>query len=331
MRHGIRRLSVSTMVMAGVLAATIVAAPGVSAAPERGLRVDIRPVSLTVDGETATGRVYEPYRSTPGDLNPGSLVVAVHGHAGSAADFPDYLSSIVRRTGTPLLTMDQRSAESRWRTGDWNVWAGWRDTVTATRWYRDEHPDIRRTVLWGWSQGGLTSGLAAAYAPPGTYDYWVSTFGQADDFSSWLEGPLAAPDLRAQIERDAGDCAPWACPGAYIARSPALLAARITVRRTILLHGTADTLVPFTSSVEMRAALVAAGKSVSLYTVISGRDLDGTVAPAGHGVGPVFFESGCVVERLLLEDEPRNSDYLIDVANNINTAPDAPAGAKCAA
>lgn len=318
-------------VVAGVLAAMVVAAPTISAEPPSGLKVAVREVTLTVEGEPATGRVYEPYRDAPGDLAPRDLVVAVHGHAGSSADYPDYLGSIVRRTGAPLLSMDQRSNESVWRTGEWNVWAGWQDTVAATQWYRAEHPEIGRTVLWGWSQGGLTSGLAAAYAPPGTYDYWVDTFGQTDDFSSWLEGPLAGPDLRPQIERDAGNCTPLTCPGAYAARSPALMAARINVRRTIILHGTADPWVPYTSSLELRAALALAGKPVSMYTVVSGRDLDGSITPGSHGVGPVFFESGCAVERLLLNTEPPTTgDYLIDVGQGINTAPPAPANAKCA-
>ncbi|WP_067573372.1 alpha/beta hydrolase family protein [Nocardia acidivorans] len=303
----------------GVLAAMILAAPEVSA--ERPVRV--REVTLTVDGEQATGRVYEP------DGGARDLIVAVHGHAGSAADFPEYMASIAEHTGAALLTMDQRSATGRWRTGEWNVWAGWQDIVAATQWYRGEHPG-GRTVLWGWSQGGLTSGLAAAYAPPGTYDYWVDTFGQADDFTSWTEAPLAGPDLRPQIERDAGGCGPATCPAAYAARSPALQASRITVRRTVLLHGTADPLVPITSSLEMRAALATAGKPVSMYTVVSGRDLDGSVGPAGHGLGPVFYESGCVVERLLFDTEPPGPDFLVDAANGVDTAPPPPPNSKCA-
>ncbi|WP_297613826.1 alpha/beta hydrolase family protein [Nocardia sp.] len=315
----------------GVLAAMIVAAPAVSAETADNVRVAVHDVTLTVDGEQATGRVYEPYRDAPGDTDPRDLIVAVHGHAGSAADFADYMSSIARQTMAPLLTMDQRSAVSQWRTGEWNVWAGWQDTVAATQWYRGEHPGIGRTVLWGWSQGGLTSGLAAAYAPPGTYDYWVDTFGQASDFVSWLEADRAGPDLRPQIERDAGGCTPVLCAAAYAARSPSLLAGRIAVRRAILLHGTADPLVPYSSSVEMRAALTATGKPVTMYTIASGRDLSGAVVPGEHGLGPVFFESGCAVERLLLDTEPEGaSDYLIDIAHGIDTAPPAPPNTKCA-
>lgn len=107
--------------VAGMIAATVVAAPAVSSAPGDG--VSIRPVSLTVDGETATGRVYEPEGGARG------LIVAVHGHDGSASDFPEYMSSIVKQTGAALISMDQRSDDSVWRTGSGTCGPG-----GGTRW-----------------------------------------------------------------------------------------------------------------------------------------------------------------------------------------------------
>ncbi|MEU2177431.1 prolyl oligopeptidase family serine peptidase [Nocardia sp. NPDC019219] len=319
--------------LAGVLV-TILVAPHVSAEPACTPGVVARPVSLPVDGEEATGRVYEPYRCAADDVTPRALVVAVHGHGGSSADFAAYLESIARRTATPILAMDLRSAQSTWRTGDWNLWAGWRDVVAATAWYQQTHGSITRTVLWGWSQGGITSGLAAAHGPRGMFDYWVDNYGPADDFTMWLGAAVVDPALPAQIERDAGGCPPAACPLAYAERSPALLAARMDLRRAFLVHGTADDVVPYATSLEMRAGLAAAGKPTSLYTVVTGRDLEGRVAPGDHSVGPAFFEGGCVVERLLLGTEPVDGpdrDYLVDVAHGVVTAPPAPAGAKCAA
>ncbi len=321
----------AVLVATGGVALEVSAASPAAADPVASVRVDIQDVSLTVDGETATGRLYEPYREHPGDLEARDLIVAVHGHAGSAADFEGYMSSIVRNTGAPLLTMDQRSAQGPWRTGEWNVWAGWRDTVSATQWYRGAHPAISRTVLWGWSQGGVTSGLAAAYAPAGTYDYWVDTFGQSGDFTGWLEAPFAGPALRPEIERDAGGCTPLSCPQAYADRTPTLLANRMNIKRALIVHGTADNLVPYASGLETRAAMTLTGKPVSMYTVLTGRDLDGSVVPGGHGLGPVFYESGCVVQRLLLNTEPLGGDhdYLIDIANGIDTAPPAPPNTLC--
>lgn len=310
-----------------VIACGLTAAPA-AAAPE--CRVDVVPVTLEVDGEAATGRVYEP----SGCGQSRGLAVAVHGHEGSSADYAAYFLAIARRTATPLLSMDMRSDTGAWKTGEWNLWAGWRDVAAATRWYRDAHPEIARTVLWGWSQGGTVSGLAAAHGPRGLFDYWVDNYGPADDFTMWALGGGVDPDLPAQIERDAGGCSPLECPAAYAQRSPALLAARMDVRRAFLVHGTADDVVPYAASVEMRAGLLAAGKPTSMYTVVTGRGLDGTVVPGDHSVGPAFFEGGCVVERLLLGLEPVDGpdrDYLIDVAGATVTAPPAPPGAKCAA
>lgn len=321
-------------VLMGMLTATAVAAPPVSAEQDCPIRVEVRPVTLTVDGEAATGRVYEPYRCTPGDLPPHRLAVAVHGHSGSAADYADYVTSIARRTATPFVSMDLRSATSVWRTGDWNLWAGWHDIVAATQWYKSEHPAIARTVLWGWSQGGIMSGLAVAHGPRGLFDYWVDNYGPADDFTMWAASAAVDPDLPAQIERDAGGCTPIVCPLAYAQRSPALLAGRMDMKRAFVIHGTADDVVPYATSVEMRAGLLAAGKPTSMYTVVTGRDLNGAIVPGDHNVGPAFFEGGCVVERLLIGTEPVDGpdrDYLVDIAREINTAPAAPPEAKCAA
>ncbi|MFI6047773.1 alpha/beta hydrolase family protein [Nocardia sp. NPDC051321] len=324
------------LVAVGALVAAVVSvvAPSVSAEAECGAEVGVRAVTLTVDGEDATGRVYEPSRCGGGDFAPADLVVAVHGHDGSAADYAGYLTSISRRTGAPVLSMDLRSASSVWRTGEWNLWAGWRDIVAATQWYKDEHRSIGRTVLWGWSQGGIMSGLAAAHGPRGLFDYWVDNYGPADDFTMWLASATVDPKLPAQIERDAGDCTPLACPQAYIERSPALVANRMDVRRAFLIHGTGDNVVPYPATLEMRAGLLAAGKPTSMYTIVTGHDLNGAVVPGDHSVGPAFFEGGCVVERLLLDTEPTEGpdrDYLVDVAHGIATAPTAPPNAKCAA
>ncbi|MFR9753083.1 alpha/beta hydrolase family protein [Nocardia sp. 004] len=320
--------------LVSVLLTTSAVPKQVSAQPGCTAGVVVRPVALTVDGETATGRVYEPYRCAAGDVTAQALVVAVHGHAGSSADFAEYLSAIASRTVTPVLAMDLRSAHSVWRTGEWNLWAGWHDIVAATAWYRDTHRTISRTVLWGWSQGGITSGLAVAYGPRGMFDYWVDTYGPADDFTMWLHGAAIDPALPEQIERDAGGCPPTACPAAYAERSPMLLADRMDMRRAFLIHGVADEVVPYTAGMRMRAGLRIAGKPTSMYTVVTGRDLDGRVVPGDHSIGPAFFEGGCVVERLLLGTEPVDGpdrDYLVDVARGVVTAPSAPPDAKCAA
>jgi fermentation-respiration switch protein FrsA (DUF1100 family) len=204
--------------------------------------------------------------------------------------------------------------------------------VAATQWYKGGHP-VSRTVLWGWSLGAMTTGLAAAYGPAGLFDYWVDTFGPSDLFTHY-QGPAGDyPALQAQIRRDAGGCAPLECPIAYAERSPALQAGRMNIRHAFLVHGTADEVVPYAASMQMRAALMLAGKPSTMYSIVSGRTLQGAVEPGRHNVGPALFESGCVVERLVLGTEPlgTNRDYLVDVAAGVVAAPPAPPNAKCAA
>lgn len=330
MRQWGRVVAAVVVLVGGVL----VGGPGAVAQPVCAPGVSVVPVRITVDGERATGRVYEPYGCAPGDISDDQLVVAVHGHGGSSADFAPYLTSLALVGGSPILLMDLRSAEGPWRAGEWNLWAGWHDVVEATRWYRDAHPAVATTVLWGWSQGGITSGLAVAHGPAGLFDYWVDNYGPADDFTMWADGAAVDPALPRQIERDAGGCTPIGCPLAYAERSPALLADRMSMRRAFLIHGTADAIVPFRTSVELRDALAAAGKPYSFYTVVSGRDLSGAVVPGNHDIGPAFFEGGCVVLRLLAGTEPLApavGDYVVDVGAGVVTAPAPPVGAKCAA
>ncbi|MEU4313429.1 prolyl oligopeptidase family serine peptidase [Nocardia sp. NPDC024068] len=309
-----------------VLTATLLAAG--PAAATQACAVQTRPVAVPVDGEQATGLLFQPHGCPTGN----ALVVAAHGHNGNAAQYSEYLISIAARTATPILSMDLRGSP-QWRTGEWNLWAGWRDLVAATQWIKGSRPGIARTILWGWSQGAMTTGLAAAYGPAGLFDYWVDTFGPSNLFTHY-QGPAADfPALQAQIRRDAGGCDPVACPLAYADRSPALQAGRMNLRHAFLIHGTADEVVPYTASMQMRAALMLTGKPSTLYSVVSGRTLDGVIEPGRHNVGPVLFEAGCVVERLALGTEPvdGNRDYVVDVARGIVAAPPPPPNAKCAA
>lgn len=290
-----------------------------------GLQMAVIPISLIVEGEEATGLLYEPYRVTPGDLEPRDLIVFAHGSTDTAASFPDILGPLALRTATPLITMDHRSASSRWKPGEWNVWAGWQDTVAATLWYQQRHPSIQRKILWGWSQGGTTSGLALVHGPRGLYDYWVDSFGAVNNFAAWIAAVATNnAGFKAEIERDAGGCTPTECPDAYVARSVDMNADRIDVKRAFLLYGAGDTTVPIEQSVEIRTALIVNQVPVSSYTLTSARDENGQFIVAGHGRGPVADEAVRVIERILVGSEPMDSpasEYLIDEASGINTAP----------
>jgi recombination protein RecR len=73
--------------------------------------------------------------------------------------------------------------------------------------------------------GGEVSGMAAAEAPPGTFDYWLDGAGVTDLAHFWLE----VPGLRGVIEAETGGT-PDEVPEAYTARSPAVRGADITAQ-----------------------------------------------------------------------------------------------------
>lgn len=294
--------------------------------PHSEVHVAVRKISLPVANETATGLLYEPYYCTPGDIQAQHLIVFAHGHGETAESFANVLGSLARDTVSPIITMNHGSPGSQWTPGEWNVWIGWQETVAATQWYRGRHPAIRKIILWGWSQGGTTSGLALAYGPDNLYDWWVASFPIANAFVAWAGTAIVDPDFRAEIEHDAGNCNPVACPLAYAARSPELLALQgmITPKHAVILHGLYDTTVPYEESLRLKAALITSGVPVSFYTVVTGYDSDGNIVPAGHGSGPVGDEAADVVRRIVAGTEPTPTilaEYLIDAANNINTAP----------
>lgn len=159
------------------------------------------------------------------------------------------------------------------------------DTLAATRWFKQKHPGIHTTLLWGWSMGGLVSGVALAEAPAGTYDYWLSSFGMADDFDAWFTlggiDPVAARD----VARDAGGCRPTTCPRTYAERSPSTRAADMHLQRAFFVHGIGDPVVPIEQTREMAAALHRHGVSSDYTTVLQQTEPDGTTEPAGHGHG----------------------------------------------
>lgn len=320
-------LSIVTM-----LVASWVVAPSVSAEPDCAGDVAVRTVTAAVDGEQATGRVYEPYRCGPGDLTPRSLIVAVHGYSETAASYPDVMAGMARRTGAALLTLDQRAENSVWKPGEFNPWAGWQDTVAFTKQYKTEHPSIGKTVLWGWSQGGLTAGLALAYGPAGLFDYWVDAFAPTNVVDYWNLSSAFFPAQRAQIEHDAGGCTPQQCPRAYADRSLVAIAPKLDAERTFLIHGLFDFDVPYQHSVDLKNALAAAGKPYSMYTVVTERGPDGSIQPGLHDVGPTWQQGICIVERVAEGLEPLDGaarDYVINVLAGVDTAPPPPPGATC--
>lgn len=209
--------------------------------------------TVVVDGETATGRMALPEYGTPT-----VLVVVCHGYGSSAANVEKYVTDAAAR-GYIGVAMDYRGART-----DWKVWAGWRDTVAATLDLKARYPTIVTTIIYGISMGGEVSGLSVAYAPPGTYQYWVEDSGVENLAEQWS----AYPSFRPAIEAETGGT-PSDVPQAYLDRSPLAQMDGIKaqgLKRAFVNHGVADTVVTTTQAHEMTAALVASGVPVSAYT-----------------------------------------------------------------
>lgn len=296
-----------------LVALAVVLAGAVPAAAESG-EVRVSPLALEVDGETARGLLFEP----EGMIEPERLIVFGHGHGETASSFTDVLTDLVAATGVPAVAMDYRGPD-----GHWNVGTGADDTVAATRWFRERHPSVERTVLWGWSMGGMVSGVAAARAPE-LFDTWVASFPAVNAAGAWALFAALGLDDREELEAEVG-CSFPECPERYVDRSPSLLAQAMRLDRAILLHAVGDTVSPYEQSREMQAALLGAGIPVSFYSFLT---RPGTGAPAfhGHGRGPVADEAFRVVQRVLAGTEPdtaANQEYLVDGRTGIDTRPGA--------
>jgi len=291
--------------------------------------VAILPVAVPVDGQIATGLLYEPYLCRRGDIRSRALVMFAHGHGDTASTEGRYLKALAVTSRVPVIAMNNRGTP-----GAWNPTTGYQDTNAAALWYLHAHPGTRTTIIWGWSMGGIASGMAIGYGPRHLYDYWVASFPVVNDFGAWMVFTGLHSSTEQEIEHDAGGCNPVQCPANYEARSPSMFASRIDVRHAILLQGLFDDNSPYEQTREMQSALVAAHVPVSEYTVTTSREPStgqnvvklpaGLPQPAGHGAGPVADEALGVVERLLAGTEPLSGadrEYVVDQTTGVGTAP----------
>lgn len=280
------RVPARLLAAAALAAVTVVTVPGTATAA-----TPVTAYSLVVDGQTATGRAVLPAGA------PTVLVVFCHGFGGAANNFDGYLADVANR-GWAGVSMDYRGAQ-----GAWKVATGWRDTVAATLDLQARYPSIQRTIIWGISMGGEVSGLSVAFAPPGTYDYWVEDAGVENLAEEWATVPGFQPAIQAETGGT-----PAEVPQAYVDRSPIAQTAGIAaqgLRRAYVNHAAGDTIVTPTQAQEMTAALASAGVPVSTYTYLGaghvggwgyqqvvekGLGLPDWAAPVVEGViGPVGF------------------------------------------
>lgn len=261
--------------------------------------------SLTVDGETALGWLAYPNGTTA----PTTLLVFGHGCCGKP-DQSGFVRAYAEAYNVVVVAMDYRGP------GGWDVMKGSEDLVAATVDLQARFP-IARTILWGISMGGETTGMAVA-ARPDLYDYWVDTFGVTNLFEEFATlGLYPCGCTTSWMVNEAGGT-PLTAPQAYADRSPVLMADQMRgITRAYISHGVGDPIVPYSMSQEMFAGLAAAGVPVTMYTVTTGGGgVQGPwvpvvgfpaaptpVGPAAHdgrGSAPAYV----VVDQLLRGIEP---------------------------
>lgn len=261
----------------------------------------IHPLTLDVGGGAATGLVGVPASGTSA-----TLVVLAKGLGMQAGAWQGVMEDLAAR-GALSVAMEYRGAD-----GAWKVQAAVDDTLAATLALQRAHPEVRRTILYGFSMGGEASGLLLARAPPGTFTHWLAGSGVMDLRSEWRE----VVGFRPLIEAEAGG-PPGQASASYTALSPVEQAPGIAaqgLRRAYLVHGAADTVVPAEQASRMADALAAAGVPVSYVLVAS--EPGGWVctplvvacavpplpdAPAGHEAGLSGVALG-ILHRLVAGD-----------------------------
>jgi dipeptidyl aminopeptidase/acylaminoacyl peptidase len=290
--------------------------------------------SITVDGENALG-----WLALPADPAPTKLLVFGHGCCGKP-DQSGMVAAYADAYGAVAVAMDYRGP------GGWDVMKGHRDLIAATEDLKARFPSITRTVLWGISMGGETTGMAVA-ARPDLFDYWVDTFGVVDLFQEFAALGLY-PGVGANPNDPANPTSSWmiaetggtpaTVPDAYLARSPAYSAASMHgIKRAYISHGVGDLIVQYSQSRLMYTNLVANGIPVTLDTVLTrGGAIQGPFVPAqGFPSVPTPYAlsshdgsaqqySNEVVHYLLLGQEPDSGtafrEWIVDATTGTRVA-----------
>lgn len=233
--------------------------------PAAASHVTVERYAIPVDGETALGWLAYPSGA------PATLLVYGHGCCGKPNQSA-FVRSYAEAYNAVVVAMDYRGA------GGWDVMKGSRDLVAATVDLQARFP-IARTVIWGASMGGETTGMAVA-ARPDLYDYWVDTFGVTNLFEEFAvlgHYPSVSPNpndpgnpTRSAIVAETGGT-PLTAPQAYADRSPVLMADKMVgIKRAYITHGVGDPIVPYSMSREMFENLRLAGVPATLWTVTTG-------------------------------------------------------------
>ncbi|MBL7258727.1 alpha/beta hydrolase [Paractinoplanes lichenicola] len=222
------------------------------------------------------------YRTVPGfrpllldlhDSAPGApLIVFVHGGAflgGSRATLPavlDGLFQLLPAAGFAVASIDYRLSGEE-------VWPGCvEDVEAAVRWLLARTPNAR-IVLWGESAGGylaVTAGLRLS-AQGFPVRAMVDWYGPVDFLTMAEQGAPWTDDADSPESRLLG--APVQTVPALARLTNPCRLVTLSSPPLLVMHGTADELIPYSQSVQLAAAYEKAGAACTVHPVDK----------AGHG------------------------------------------------
>jgi acetyl esterase/lipase len=261
--------------------------------------VDLGGVEVRTDVTYASILGYRPLRmdvyAVPG-AGPRPAIVFVHGGAWSFgikratdayADFPGFLADIARQ-GFVVAAVEYRLS------GEAPFPAAALDIKAAIRFLRKNAADFGvdpdRMGVWGGSAGAHLAGMAAMSCDAPDLQPEVAELADVSDcvqaFVGWYgpydidtmlartlaistSGAEMSPSDKASIEGGFTffGCADGVCPAGLGDKASPLFRVDPTDPPTLLIHGTADTLVPYSQSEVMQAALKAAGVPAELILI----------------------------------------------------------------
>ena len=228
--------------------------------------------------------------------DPKVLVAYAHGYRKPATVYwRDHLKMTARK-GAVAVAMDYTGIGGAPDYRGWNVHAGAKDTIAATKALLDLcGGTVKTVILVGVSMGANTAGLALAESATRRngkplFDYWIDVEGATNVTETYLAARLLAPGdeyiagAKEDIEAEMGGPIEQV-PDAYrdssiVTRADDIAASGL--KGVILIHAAEDGLVPYDQSREMAAALDAEGMPLDFYTVLTLGDGEPGTTLMGH-------------------------------------------------
>ena len=273
-RPRIERLEDRSMSSPAAIVGTLAAGSIERSGPGRGMHVFRNLAYRPGAGPSGRLDVYVPTGPTPDGGRP--TILAIHGGGWRRFDKADYGGSVARLVREGYVVVAANYTLSAPGRPSWPK--NLEDVREAVRWTRLNASrfgiDPERVVAMGESAGGHLAALLGTYpdgpvtpdVPPGStgvgpvpgevsarVDAVIDFYGPADLADLTRQSPSAGKAVRQFLGGD-----PAQRPGRSTSASPTALASPDDAP-TLIVHGTADTLVPIAQSEALAAALARAG------------------------------------------------------------------------